>query len=54
MEVAVLSQINTARTTSTYDQKVTLFETGFTDNLHVSILILWGEQSDLHICIVNR
>lgn len=35
MEVAVISQINKARTTkSTCDQKVTLFDTGFTDNLH--------------------
>ena len=35
MEVAAISQINTARTKSTYDQKVMLFETGSTDNLHV-------------------
>ena len=35
MEVAAISQINTARTKSTCDKKVTLFETGFTENLHV-------------------
>lgn len=35
MEVAAISQINTTRTKSTYDQKVMLVETGFTENLHL-------------------